>query len=48
MTTLRRIRATLLVEGAGGTADLTVPSEPGTYAVHCEIHSTMTGELTVS
>ena len=36
------------VEGGGGTAEFTAPDEPGTYAVHCEIHSSMTGEFTVS
>ena len=32
----------------GSSADLAVPDEPGDYAVHCEIHSTMKGTLTVS
>jgi plastocyanin len=32
----------------GESVELTVPDEAGTYAVHCEIHSTMKGELTVS
>ena len=31
----------------GGTAELTAPDEPGTYAYHCEIHSQMKGELVV-
>ena len=34
--------------GAGDTVDLEVPDEPGEYAVHCEIHSTMKGVLTVT
>jgi plastocyanin len=34
------------VEG-GDSVDVTAPSEPGTYAFHCELHSDMTGELTV-
>jgi plastocyanin len=30
-----------------GEADLTVPDEPGEYAFHCEIHSSMTSTLVV-
>ena len=33
---------------AGGRGDLTAPEAPGTYAVHCEIHSSMEGELVVT
>lgn len=33
--------------GGGSTADATAPDEPGTYAFHCEIHPSMTGELVV-
>ena len=33
---------------AGGSKDLTVPGNAGTYAVHCEIHSSMEGELVVT
>lgn len=32
---------------AGESATVTAPSAPGTYAFHCEIHPSMTGELTV-
>ena len=31
----------------GSTASVTAPAEPGAYAFHCEIHSGMTGVLTV-
>ncbi|HEX4867203.1 MAG TPA: cupredoxin domain-containing protein [Acidimicrobiales bacterium] len=31
----------------GESATLSAPSEPGTYAFHCEIHPSMTGQLTV-
>jgi plastocyanin len=34
------------IEG-GDSEDVTAPSDPGTYAFHCEIHPNMTGELTV-
>jgi plastocyanin len=34
------------VEG-GGSEAITAPSQPGEYAFHCEIHSSMTGTLTV-
>lgn len=32
---------------AGSTASVTAPDEPGAYPFHCEIHSGMTGTLTV-
>ena len=32
----------------GKSAEITAPSSPGTYKVHCEIHSSMTGTLTVT
>jgi plastocyanin len=36
-------------EIAGGSSGtITAPSEPGTYAYHCNIHSQMTGTLTVA
>jgi plastocyanin len=36
------------VDIAGGeTETVDAPAEPGTYAFHCELHSSMTGELTV-
>lgn len=31
-----------------GTAKLTAPSEPGSYAVHCSVHPTMKGSLEVT
>jgi plastocyanin len=31
-----------------GSASITAPSEPGTYAFHCEVHPTMKGELVVA
>lgn len=34
------------VEG-GGSEAITAPSQPGEYAFHCEIHSSMTGTLTI-
>jgi plastocyanin len=33
---------------AGQQAELTAPSQPGTYAFHCKIHPSMTGTLTVT
>jgi plastocyanin len=33
---------------AGKTDDITAPSQAGDYKVHCEIHSSMTGTLTVT
>jgi plastocyanin len=33
---------------AGKKAELTAPTEPGTYAFHCKIHPSMTGTLTVT
>ena len=33
--------------GAGETAEVTAPDAAGTYPFHCEIHTTMTGELVV-
>lgn len=35
------------IEG-GATAELTAPGAPGTYAVHCEVHPSITGELVVT
>lgn len=35
------------VEGSGGTATFTAPSQPGTYAFHCTYHPNMHGMLTV-
>ncbi|WP_211881311.1 cupredoxin domain-containing protein [Pseudarthrobacter albicanus] len=35
------------VKGSGGTATLTAPSKPGTYAFHCTYHPNMHGTLTV-
>lgn len=32
----------------GGSATLTAPTEPGTYAFFCAIHPSMTGTFTVS
>lgn len=32
---------------AGGTKELTVPGESGSYPIHCEIHPSITGELVV-
>ncbi|MDX6325978.1 MAG: hypothetical protein QOK15_2332 [Nocardioidaceae bacterium] len=32
---------------AGGTAKLTAPSKPGSYAYHCKYHSNMHGTLVV-
>jgi plastocyanin len=31
----------------GGTGSITAPSEPGTYEYHCNVHSSMSGTLTV-
>jgi plastocyanin len=31
----------------GGSGTLTAPSEPGSYAFHCEVHPDMQGTLTV-
>ncbi len=33
---------------AGKSAEITAPSTPGKYEVHCEIHSSMTGTLVVT
>ncbi len=33
--------------GGGATEPLTIP-EPGTYRIHCEIHSSMQGTITVT
>jgi plastocyanin len=33
---------------SGKQAELTAPSQPGTYAFHCTIHPNMTGTLTVT
>jgi plastocyanin len=37
------------VDVSGGeTVSVDAPAEPGTYAFHCKIHSSMTGELEVT
>ena len=33
---------------ANGSGSFTAPAEPGTYAIHCEVHPSMAGELVVS
>lgn len=33
---------------ADGSGSFTAPAEPGTYAFHCEIHTSMKGELVVA
>lgn len=33
---------------AGGNATFTAPTAPGTYAFHCNIHSTMKGSIRVN
>jgi plastocyanin len=35
------------VSGGSQSDPLTAPDEPGDYSFHCEIHSSMTGTLTV-
>jgi plastocyanin len=35
------------VDGGGGTAMLTAPKTPGTYALTCDFHANMTGSLVV-
>ncbi len=35
------------VKENGGTATITAPSQPGTYAFHCRYHANMHGTLTV-
>jgi len=35
------------VSGGSQSDPLTAPDEPGNYSFHCEIHSSMTGTLTV-
>jgi plastocyanin len=32
---------------AGESATVSAPADPGTYAFHCDIHPSMTGQLTV-
>jgi plastocyanin len=38
---------TEVIDG-GGTATFVAPSAPGEYAIHCTIHSTMQGAITVT
>lgn len=35
------------IDGSGGTATFTAPSQPGTYPYHCTYHPGMHGTLTV-
>jgi plastocyanin len=38
---------TKIVDG-GGTATFVAPSQPGDYAIHCTVHSSMHGTVTVT